>query len=230
MPLTREALIELYGEPDDLAQDPSGKSNYELATWALDAVNAFARRSRNRRSEQHYDVVDLVEEEPGEGILGELIGDLVCDLMHLIVLCGGDPEDVVDTGARHFMAEAGRGYDDRPEPQPTIFRGLDYDEQTVTLEMDLTLAAAIGHAVCYAIEDDSGWVRRVLVDTELDAAIHRFYPIATRLAGLHENIETMQVIDFSGEPCLVCGLYLYQDDEGDWHDEHRRPHMCLPAT
>lgn len=36
-------------------------------------------------------------------------------------------------------------------------------------------------------------------------------------------------VEFADEPCPVCHLRLYQDDEGDWHDEFGRPHMCNPS-
>lgn len=33
-------------------------------------------------------------------------------------------------------------------------------------------------------------------------------------------------VEFAEKPCSDCGLRLYQDDDGDWHDEFGRPHMC----
>lgn len=109
-PLTREQLIGLYGPPDDLSAD--GKPNRELAMWALDAVNTFAKHSHNNPAEQHYELEELDESDaPGQGIASELIGDLICDLLHLAVLCGIDPDETVETGRRHFLAEVGKGYD-----------------------------------------------------------------------------------------------------------------------
>lgn len=105
-PTTAE-LIERYGPPDDIAQDPSNRSNTERALWALDAVNAFAKHSYTRPHEQHFELADLT---PGSGITPELIGDLICDLLHLGVLCGEDADDLIETGQRHFLCEVGMGY------------------------------------------------------------------------------------------------------------------------
>lgn len=103
---TRRELIERYGEPDDIAQDPSNRSNAERALWALDAVNAFAKHSHNNALEQHYELRELAP----AGVVTELIGDLICDLLHLGVMCGEDADDLLEAGQRHFLCEVGMGY------------------------------------------------------------------------------------------------------------------------
>lgn len=104
---TRDELIERYGEPDDIAEDPSNRSNTERALWALDAVNAFAKHSHNHPDEQHYTLHEFAQ----DAVASELIGDLICDLLHLGVSCGEDATALLNAGEGHFLAEVGMGYD-----------------------------------------------------------------------------------------------------------------------
>lgn len=93
---------------------------------------------------------------------------------------------------------------------------------------DPALAAAIGRAMVYCVEDGDEWQSRVLMSTEMDAAARRFYDQAKKLFDLDSEIDEW-VEDFPGDtegPCTECDLYLYRDKQRDWHDEHGRVHMC----
>jgi hypothetical protein len=59
--------------------------------------------------------------------------------------------------------------------------------EEVTLTVDLLIAAAIGHAMCFAVEDTSD--DKLLIDPALLDAARRFYPEAQRLAATHPNTE-----------------------------------------
>ena len=54
--------------------------------------------------------------------------------------------------------------------------------------LDPHLAAAIGHAMCYVIEDDSSEEWRVLINPDLHAAAVNFYEAAASLASTHPNV------------------------------------------
>lgn len=95
-------LIEQYGEPDDVGLEDEGvPTNLDRAGWALEAAMVFNRRT----SSDPYDVAEF-----DAGALSEVGGDLVCDLLHLAVVLGVDPDDLIETGRRHFCAEVGVGY------------------------------------------------------------------------------------------------------------------------
>ena len=58
----------------------------------------------------------------------------------------------------------------------------------VTITVDPLVAAAIGHAMVFAVEDNA-W-DTLLVDDELVEASRRFYPDAQKLAATHPNMES----------------------------------------
>lgn len=92
-----DELVDRYGAPDDFA-DAGEVANIDRVAWADVAVRAFVHLTNqdwDGEEDQHH----------------EVIGDLVCDLMHLVTALGGDPDEVLDAGRRHFVAEVGLGYD-----------------------------------------------------------------------------------------------------------------------
>lgn len=109
MPAATSELIEEYGEPDDVAGD-SDCTNVDRAGWALAALNTFLTATRHRDAEKIATVEDLANAE----VLGEVVPDLICDLLHLATLASDysfTAQDIHERGFRHFAAEVGMGYD-----------------------------------------------------------------------------------------------------------------------
>lgn len=102
LPPRRADLVEQYGEPDDIANEPSCPSNTDRAGWALDALVTFADRCH------------MTLPAPGEPWAETdgpaALGDLICDLLHLATLVGLDAEQIANAGRSHFECEVGIGY------------------------------------------------------------------------------------------------------------------------
>lgn len=103
---TTEELIDRYGEPDDIAQDPNGATNFDRVQWALSTISVFAELTHNVVVDGNHIRLDELSEEWAE----ELIGDLICDLLHLGVYVGCDADLLVEKALLHFTAEVGVGY------------------------------------------------------------------------------------------------------------------------
>lgn len=73
--------------------------NEDRAGFANVALDAYAGETRHNPREQHVDVLDKEHVE-------EVMGDLLCDLMHLAKLAGVDFDQVVESGRFNFEFEA----------------------------------------------------------------------------------------------------------------------------
>jgi hypothetical protein len=71
-------------------------SNADRAAWAAYAVTAYARQTRHSVPEHTIASAEHVR---------ELIGDLICDLLHLGDQWGVDPEVLIESGRGHFADE-----------------------------------------------------------------------------------------------------------------------------
>lgn len=69
-------------------------SNEQRAEWAEHAMDAFGRKVFGGRSFH-----ELEEDQE------DAIADLICDLLHLCVATGIDPDDVTRRGIRNFADE-----------------------------------------------------------------------------------------------------------------------------
>jgi hypothetical protein len=71
-------------------------SNADRAYWASHAVAAYAQQTRRSPAEQ-----TITSDEHARG----LIGDLICDLLHLGERWGLDPEVLIESGRGHHADE-----------------------------------------------------------------------------------------------------------------------------
>jgi hypothetical protein len=108
--MTAPSKIELawrYGPPDDCADDGE-LTNVERAEMGWAAVEAFIPLHCTADPYRREDL----EGGPETGVAIEVIGDLICNLLHLATMCGEDAERVHAAGLHHFEAEVGLGYHD----------------------------------------------------------------------------------------------------------------------
>lgn len=112
-PPTHTELVSRYGEPDDLCCAGEGAEfNMKRVSWAFDALRTFSAATSQGAVE-----VDSDAEQRDE-----VIGDLLCDIFHLITYLGGDHETAVAAGERHFLAEVGCGYNPDAFPAEAVDR------------------------------------------------------------------------------------------------------------
>jgi hypothetical protein len=71
-------------------------SNADRADWAAYAVTAYAQQTRNSVAEH-----TITSDEHAR----ELIGDLICDLLHLGERWGLDPGVLIESGRGHYADE-----------------------------------------------------------------------------------------------------------------------------
>lgn len=102
---TTASLIETFGEPDDIASDPSGPSNLDRISWVQGPTEDFANVC------YHYGESEGVSPLEREDIT-TIVGDMIGDLLHLVTALGGDPEAAYESAWSHFTAEVGMGYDE----------------------------------------------------------------------------------------------------------------------
>jgi hypothetical protein len=107
-PAAKAELIERYGEPDDLADVGEPGGNRRRAKWGWVAIEAFMRSVYPTSG--GYERSSFADSDTG--VMEEVVGDLICDLMHFIILCGAEPDVIIGYGQRHFEAEAGLGYEE----------------------------------------------------------------------------------------------------------------------
>jgi len=82
-------------------------TNYDRAMWALRAVAAYAAATRSHDDAEtvarYFDAAEFDALGVDWGI--ELIGDLICDLLHLAEANGIAAEEVILQGRMHYEAE-----------------------------------------------------------------------------------------------------------------------------
>ena len=82
---------------DEYDPDPTGGNpdNFDRAAWAAEAVRTFGLRT-HQIGPHNGPCVDGVE---------EMAADLICDLMHLLDVIGGDAERTIDRGRGYHLDE-----------------------------------------------------------------------------------------------------------------------------
>lgn len=93
-------LVERFGPPDNFAL--LGMGNAERAEAARNAIAPFAPEGL---------------EAPDA--LADAVGDMICNLLHLLTMHGGDAEHVHHQGWEHFRNEVGLGYEPA-EPSDSV--------------------------------------------------------------------------------------------------------------
>lgn len=78
-------------------------SNEQRAEWAQHAMDAFGRKVFGGRS---FDALDGDQEDA--------ISDLICDLLHLCIVRGIDPDNVTRRAIGHFAEEIAQEMEGRP--------------------------------------------------------------------------------------------------------------------
>src|SRR5690606_36561036 len=82
-------------------------TNHDRAMWAMNAVAAYTTVTRSRddaeKVARYLDAAELDALGADWGV--ELIGDLVCDLLHLAEANGIAADEVIRHGRMHYEAE-----------------------------------------------------------------------------------------------------------------------------
>src|SRR5690606_40837215 len=82
-------------------------TNHDRAMWALNAVAAYTAATRSRKDAEtvarYLDAAELDALGVDWGI--ELIGDLICDLLHLAEANGIVADEVIIQGRMHYETE-----------------------------------------------------------------------------------------------------------------------------
>lgn len=82
-------------------------TNHDRAMWAMNAVAAYTAVTRSRddakKIARYLDAAELDALGVDWGI--ELIGDLICDLLHLAEANGIVADEVIIQGRMHYEAE-----------------------------------------------------------------------------------------------------------------------------
>jgi hypothetical protein len=118
IPPTPAELIERFGPPDNFAE--LGMSNTDRAETVRDAVSRLA-------PEGAIETPDA---------LADVVTDMICNLLHLLTMHGGDPEHVHHRGWEHFRNEVGVGYEPT-EPSPSSLSLIATDEYEPFLQAQI---------------------------------------------------------------------------------------------
>jgi len=88
-------------------------NEYEAENWAGrlraagEALGAFIAATRDGDIPRSAPADLVFPGSPADGLGLEVLGDLICDLLHVATINGVDPDDVFSQALRHHTAETG---------------------------------------------------------------------------------------------------------------------------